>query len=188
MESNAIEKKYRPYVVIASIAIPLVVALLFGVKIEGVDLSFLPPIYATLNAAAAVLLILAVIAIKNGNKKNHKRLVQLAILSSLLFLVGYVAYHITSDSTIYGDLDHNGERSITENQYVSTSMWVYFFFLFTHITLSIIVIPFVLNTYIKGWAGNYKAHKKWAKITFPLWLYVAISGVIVYLMISPYYA
>jgi putative membrane protein len=168
-----LEKKFRPLIIILSIVIPVVVAVLFGVKIPGYDTSFLPPIYATINGITAVILVLAVISIKNGKRKLHENLMKLAILCSLLFLLGYVTYHMTSDSTAYG-----GPKS--------TAM-VYYFILISHIVLSIAVIPLVLITYLKGWAGNFESHKKMAKITFPIWLYVAITGVIVYVMISPYY-
>ncbi len=168
-----LEKKYRPLVIILSIVIPVVVAVLFGVKIDGVDTSFLPPIYATINAITAVLLIAAVIAIKKGNRETHQKLMTAAVICSLLFLVGYVVYHMTSDSTPYG-----GEGTVA---------LVYYFLLISHIILSIAVIPLVMITYLKGWARNFKAHRKIAKITFPIWLYVAVSGVAVYLMISPYY-
>ena len=168
-----LEKKYRPYVIALSIIIPLVVALLFGIKIEGVDTSFLPPIYATINGITALVLILAVISIKNGNRKLHQRLMTLAVVCSLAFLVGYIAYHITSDSTPYGG---TGAVAI-----------IYYILLISHILLSVAVIPLVMITYLKGWAGNYVGHRKIARITFPIWLYVAISGVVVYLMISPFY-
>ena len=99
--------------------------------------------------------------------------VAFAIFCSLLFLVMYVAYHMTSNSTTFG-----GEGVIK---------YVYYFILITHIILSVIIIPFVLTTYMRAKLTNFTAHKKIAKITFPLWLYVAVTGVIVYLMISPYY-
>jgi len=170
-----LEKKYRPLVIVLSIVIPVVVAVLFGMpKVEGVDLSFLPPIYATINGITAVLLVMAVISVKKGNIKRHELLIKCAIACSLLFLVGYVAYHLTSDSTPFGG--------------TGTTALIYYFLLISHIILSIGVLPLVLITYLKGWAGNLKAHRRLAKITFPLWLYVAVSGVIVYLMISPYYA
>lgn len=169
----SLEKKYRPLVIVLSIVIPVVVAALFGIKIEGVDTSFLPPIYATINGITAVVLVLAVISIKNGNRKRHEALIKVAVLCSLLFLVGYVTYHITSESTKYG-----GEGFVAI---------VYYFLLISHILLSIGVIPLVMITYLKGWAGNFESHRKIAKITFPIWLYVAVSGVVVYLMISPYY-
>lgn len=175
---NSVEKKYNKWIIILSILIPVVVAVLFRVKLSdfGVEvkpLTFLPPIYATINGITAVLLVLAVKAIKNGNRALHERLVKIAITCSVLFLAMYVAYHMTSESTSYG-----GE---------GVMRGVYFFILITHILLSIIIIPFVLITYVRGISGNFAKHRKIAKITFPLWLYVAITGVIVYLMISPYY-
>lgn len=167
-------KKYTILIWVLSIMIPIVVAVLFSVKIPGVErLGFLPPIYASINALTAVLLITAVYQIKKGNRKTHERLMKTAIMCSVLFLIMYMAYHMTSDSTKYG-----GE-----------GMWkyVYYFILLTHILLSIIIIPFVLITYVRAISGQFYKHRKIARITFPLWLYVAISGVLVYLMISPYY-
>lgn len=173
-----LEKKYNFWIKVLSIAIPAVVALLFGVNLQklGYDvkpLSFLPPIYATINGITAVLLVLAVRAIKRGNRNLHERLVKIAIGCSVAFLAMYVAYHMTSVETSYG-----GAGAIK---------YVYFFILITHIILSIIIIPFVLITYSRGILGNYAKHKKIARIAYPLWLYVAVTGVIVYLMISPYY-
>ncbi len=169
------EKKYNKWIVVLSVAIPLVVAVLFGIKIPNVEpLSFLPPIYASINGVTAILLIIALWAIKNGNRKLHENLMKVAIGLSVAFLAMYVAYHMTSESTKYG-----GEGIVR---------YVYYFILITHILLSIAVIPFVLITYVRAITNNFERHKKIAKITFPLWLYVAITGVIVYLMISPYYA
>jgi putative membrane protein len=171
LDSN---KKYNKWIWILSILIPVVVTVLFGVNIPGVErLWFLPPIYATLNGLTALLLITAVIQIKKGNRKTHEQLMKTAIVFSLLFLILYIAYHITSDSTKFG-----GEGVIK---------YIYYFILISHILLSVVVIPFVLITFVKGFTGQFAAHKKIAKITFPLWLYVAISGVVVYIMISPYY-
>ncbi|MFK7780953.1 DUF420 domain-containing protein [Psychroserpens sp.] len=177
-ENNSEEKKYNKWIVILAIIIPLVVAILsrlklqdFGVAVE--PLTFLPPIYATINGLTALILIIAVIAIKNKNRKLHERLMKFAILLSVSFLIMYVAYHMTSDSTKFG-----GEGVVK---------YIYYFILLTHILLSIIIIPFVLITYVRAITNNFERHKKIAKITFPLWLYVAITGVIVYLMISPYY-
>ena len=178
MEDNSLEKKYNKLIIAVSILIPVVVAILFGVKLKdfGFDvapLSFLPPIYATTNGFTALLLIAAVVAIKNGNRRLHERLMTGAIALSIAFLVMYVAYHMTSDSTKFGG--------------VGTIRYVYFFILFTHIVLSIAIIPMVLITYVRAIGKNFDKHKKIARITFPIWLYVAITGVVVYLMISPYY-
>ena len=169
------EKKepYQKLIIVLSIVLPLAVAALFGIRIPGYDFSFLPPIYATINGITAILLIVAVIAIKNKKKKLHEILMKTCIGFSALFLVMYVAYHMTSDSTPFG-----GEGAIRI---------VYFFILITHIALSIAVVPFVLFTFSRALSGNFERHKALAKFTFPIWLYVAVTGVIVYLMISPYY-
>lgn len=174
VENTSAEKKYNKWIVILSIVIPLVVATLFTVKIPNVEpLSFLPPIYASINALTALVLLIALWAIKNKKRKLHENLMKFAIILSVAFLVMYVAYHMTSDSTKFG-----GEGTVK---------YVYYFILLTHILLSIVVIPFVLITYVRAIAKNFERHKKIARITFPLWLYVAVTGVIVYIMISPYY-
>jgi putative membrane protein len=167
-------KRFNTWITIISIVIPVLVALLFRVKLPGVEpLTMLPPIYAGINALTAVLLVLAVVSIKNGNQQRHQQLMQVCIGLSLLFLIMYVAYHMTSESTPYG-----GEGIMK---------YVYFFILISHIFLSIVVIPLVLKTYARAYLKDFKRHRKLARITFPIWLYVAISGVVVYLMISPYY-
>ena len=174
MTSNtSSSKKYNVYIVILSIVIPLAVAVMFNVKLDYELPVFLPPIYATINGITAFILILAVWAIKNNKRILHERLMKTAIFSSIVFLMMYLAYHMTTDSTKFG-----GEGYIK---------YIYLFILFTHILLSIAVIPFVLLSYVRAITKDFEKHKKIAKITFPLWLYVAISGVIVYLMISPYY-
>ena len=176
--NNAIEKKYSKWIVVLSVAIPLVVALLFSVNLRklGYDvepLSFLPPIYATTNGITAVLLVVAVMAIRKGNRQLHERLMKTAIALSVAFLAMYVAYHMTSNETRFG-----GEGIIR---------YVYYFILITHIVLSIAIIPLVLITYVRALAERFDRHRKIARITFPLWLYVAVTGVVVYIMISPYY-
>lgn len=178
MEKNSVEQKFSKFIVLVSILIPVVVALLFSVKLKDFGfhvepLSFLPPIYATINGVTAVVLVAGVLAIKNGKRKLHEQLMTTAIALSVVFLVMYVAYHMTSDSTKFG-----GQGMIRN---------VYFFILITHILLSIAVIPLVLITYVRTLAEKFDKHKKIAKITFPIWLYVAVTGVVVYLMISPYY-
>ena len=168
------ENKYKKLTIIISIVLPLAVAALFGIKIPNVEpLSFLPPIYASINGLTAILLITAVLAIKNGKRQLHERLMKSCLVLSILFLGMYVAYHMTSNSTEFG-----GEGVIK---------YVYYLILVTHIVLSIAIIPLVLITYTRALSEAFDKHKKIAKITFPLWLYVAVTGVIVYVMISPYY-
>mgnify|MGYP000019299112 CR=1 FL=1 len=178
----------RKWIIAISIVIPIAVAALFGIKVEGVDFSFLPPIYAGINAVTGGLLILALIFIKSGKVQQHQKTIQLALVLSVLFLLCYVAYHMTSDSTVYGDLDHDGALSGKELGLVGATRFAYILLLLSHIFLSIAVIPVVLFTYLHAWEGNYQKHKKWAKFAFPIWLYVAVTGVIVYFMIAPYYA
>lgn len=175
MSTESLSKKdpYQKLIIALSIVIPLAVAALFKIKIEGYDFSFLPPIYATINGFTAVLLVLAVRAIKSGDRSLHETLMKICIALSASFLVMYVIYHMFSESTAYG-----GEGVLK---------YVYYFILVSHILLSIAVIPFVLFTFSRALAGNYERHKSLAKITFPIWLYVATTGVIVYLMIRPYY-
>ena len=178
----------RKWIIAISIVIPIAVAALFAIKIEGVDFSFLPPIYAGINAATAALLIMALRFIKQGNVQLHQKTIQIALVLSVLFLLCYVAYHMTSDSTVYGDLDANGQLDEIEKSAVASTRLAYIILLLSHIFLSVAVIPVVLFTYLHAWEGNYQKHKKWAKFAFPIWLYVAVTGVIVYFMISPYYA
>ena len=166
--------KYNIYIWIVSIVVPVLVAFLFTVRIPNVEpLSFLPPIYASINGLTAIFLIIALWAIKNKKIVLHEGLMKISIGLSLVFLVMYVAYHKTSDSTPYG-----GEGFMR---------YIYFFILITHIILSIGVIPMVLITYVRAISKQFANHKKIARYTFPIWLYIAITGVIVYLMISPYY-
>jgi putative membrane protein len=177
MTKKSIDQKYNKLIVFVSILIPVVVAVLFNIKLKDLGyevepMSFLPPIYATINGVTAIVLVAAVLAIKKGNRKLHERLMTFAIALSLAFLVMYVAYHMTTESTKFG-----GEGLIR----------VYFGFLISHIILSIAVIPLVLISYVRALAAKFDQHKKIAKITFPIWLYVAVTGVIVYLMIAPYY-
>jgi len=176
-KANEMELRKEPYnklIVAVSILVPLLIAVLFGVKIPGYDFSFLPPIYATINGVTAILLVAAVMAIKRKNRVLHERLIKTCMALSATFLVLYVIYHMTSDSTPYGG--------------VGALRYVYFFILITHILLSVGVIPMVLFTFMRAWRGEFSRHRALAKYTFPLWLYVAVTGVIVYLMISPYYS
>ena len=167
-------KKYRPLVIAVSVLVPIVVAILFTVRIPDAEpLTFLPPIYAGINALTSLLLIAALYFIKNGKRMIHEALMKVCIGLSLIFLVMYIAYHMTTDPTPFG-----GEGVIK---------YVYYFILISHILLSIIVIPLVLTSYTRAISSEFISHKKISKITFPVWLYVAVTGVIVYLMISPYY-
>jgi putative membrane protein len=178
MNNKIEEKKYSKFIIAVSVLIPVAVAILLTVRLKdfGINvqsLPFLPAIYATINGITAIVLVTAVVAIKNGNKALHQKLMTSAIVLSVIFLLLYIAYHLTTDATKFGGV--GGIR------------YVYFFLLISHIVLSIITIPLVLISYVRALSERFDAHKKIAKITFPIWLYVAITGVLVYLMISPYY-
>lgn len=192
-ETRSLEQKFGKLIIAVSIIIPVVVAVLFSVKLKDLGvkvepLSFLPPIYATINGLTAVVLVWAVMAVRRGRRKLHENLMTFAIGLSVAFLVMYVAYHMTSGNTRFGDTDHDGQLSVTENAEAGVMRSVYFFILVTHIVLSIAIIPLVLVTYVRALAQRFDRHRKIAKITYPIWLYVAVTGVVVYLMISPYYA
>jgi len=167
-------RKYIPWVWILSIAVPVIVAILFLIRIPNVNsLTFLPPVYATINAITAIVLTLAYFAIRNKKITLHERLMKTAIALSVVFLVMYVAYHMTSDPTPYGG--------------VGISRPIYYFILISHILLSIGIIPLVLVTYVRAISKLFLDHKKIARYTFPIWMYIAVTGVVIYLMISPYY-
>lgn len=164
---------YKKLIIVLSILIPLAVAVLFRVKIEGYDFRFLPSIYATINGLTAILLIAAVYFIKQGKRVIHERIMMVCVGLSAAFLVLYVVYHMTTPSTAYG-----GQGFLK---------YVYYVILISHIVLSVFITPLVLFTLSRALNGNFDRHKALAKFTFPIWLYVAVSGVVVYLMISPYY-
>jgi putative membrane protein len=164
---------YKKLIIVLSIVIPVAVAVLFRVKIEGFDFRFLPAIYASINALTAALLVTAFYFIKQGKRLIHERIMMFCVGLSATFLVLYVLYHMTTPSTVYG-----GEGFFK---------YLYYFILISHIVLSVAITPLVLFTLSRALGGNFARHKALAKFTFPIWLYVAVSGVVVYLMISPYY-
>ena len=166
--------KHKGLIIFVSILIPLVVLILFNVRLPNVEpLYSLPPIYATINGMTAIILIFSLLAIKAKKIKTHEALMKVAIALSLIFLIMYVAYHMTSEPTPFG-----GDGYIK---------YFYYFILITHIFLSIFIIPLVLITYVRAISRHFDSHRRIAKVTFPMWLYIAITGVIVYIMISPYY-
>lgn len=164
---------YRKLIVFLSVAIPVTVAVLFRVRVPGYDFSFLPPIYASLNGLTAVLLVVSYRFIKAGRRSIHEAINRVCIALSGAFLIMYVLYHMTSDPTPYG-----GEGALR---------YIYYFVLITHIALSVAVVPLILLTFSRAIAGNFERHRRLAKFTFPIWLYVAVTGVLVYVMISPFY-
>jgi len=161
-------------ITIISIALPLVVIVLFGVKLKvelPFDVHLLPMINAVLNSISAITLIAALLAVKQKNIKLHSNLIYFAMTVSLIFLLLYVFYHIITDST----------------KYEGTMGYLYYPLLISHIILAAIQAPLVLFAFLFGYSGQIEKHKRLVKISYPVWLYVSISGVLCYLMISPYY-
>jgi putative membrane protein len=166
--------EHRSVITTLSVLIPLLVAVLFSIEpIPGYNTRFLPPVYASINGLTAVLLITAWWAIRNGRRRLHERIMKTCIALSASFLVMYVLYHMTNPSTPFG-----GQGWIRP---------VYFFLLLTHIMLSVAVVPLVLVSLSRALSARFDRHRKLARFALPLWLYVAVSGVLVYLMIAPYY-
>jgi putative membrane protein len=169
-----LEKKLNRLAYIASFVVLILVGMMRRVKITtDIDFGFLPPVHATLNAIAAVFLLLAFYYIKQGNVEKHRTFILAALSCSGLFLISYVVYHFTTPETRYG-----GEGVIRS---------VYFFLLITHVVLAAVILPFVLLTFIRAYTNQFERHKKMARWVFPLWLYVTITGPICYLMLKPYY-
>jgi putative membrane protein len=184
------DKKAKIFIWSVSIIVFAAVAFLAEVKIN-IRLSFNPHIFATLNAIinsiVAVLLVAALFAVKSKRYFLHKKLMLSAIVLSLLFLISYICHHLLTGDTKYGDLNHDGILSVDEKSLAGTMRYVYYFILATHIPLAGIILPFILFTAYRALTADYGRHMKLAKITWPIWFYVAITGVAVYLMIRPYY-
>lgn len=154
---------------------------------EGVELGMLPGFHALLNSVAAVLLVLALVAIKRKNIPAHRRFIHGALVCSCLFLVSYVVYHFTSGETLYGDMDGNGLVDAGELEAVGGSRGVYLVLLLSHIVLAAVSFPGILFTWVFGFTGQFDRHRKLARWVFPVWLYVAVTGPVCYLMLRPYY-
>lgn len=167
-------KKLNKGATIISIVVVLLVVLMRKIKLNlGIDFSFLPPFYSGLNALVAVVLILALMAVKKKNIAAHRRYMTIALGLSALFLLCYVVYHITTPTTNYCN-----EGNIR---------YLYFFLLITHIILAAALLPFILFTYIRAYTGQILLHRKMARWVFPLWLYVAVTGPVIYFMLRPCY-
>lgn len=191
--SGEVRKSARGWYLLATV-VTVIVLLLVGVMMRVElptpswwDVSFLPLTHAILNSLAAVFIILGGIFIKAGKKDLHRRMMMSAFTVSAVFLVCYVTYHLTSGHTLFGDLDHNGVVSEEEAALVSTSKPRYLVILLSHIALAALSFPLILFSIIAAFHGQFSLHKKLVRFAYPMWLYVAITGPIVYLLVRPYY-
>lgn len=184
------EKLVNRFILIVSIAVPVLVTILFYTPAIhlNINVSFLPKFHALLNSLVAICLLLGLYFIRNKNRKAHKLVMMTAFSLSALFLLSYVLYHASSDDTVFGDTDHNGSLSDLEAAAAGSIRYVYYVILITHIILAAVIMPFILVTLSRSLSGKFDKHKKIARITWPIWLYVAVTGVVVYFMIAPYYA
>lgn len=169
-----LEKRLNRLAYLVSAVVLLLVMMMRKIKLDvGIDFSFLPPVHASLNALAAVILVVAYVFIRKKNVQAHRRAIYAAMVCSALFLLSYVLYHFTTPETRFG-----GEGVIR---------YIYFFILITHVILAAVILPFILLTFNRAYTAQYERHRKMARWVFPLWLYVAITGPICYLMLKPYY-
>ena len=186
----SLARKLTVLVWVVSAAVLFLVALMREVKIElpeGVSLHFLPPFHAILNSLAALSLIMAIISIKSGNVINHQRWIYGAMSFSLIFLLSYVVYHFTTPETKYGDLNNDGFLSQEEKVTAGSMRNTYLFILLSHILLAALSLPFILLNFVYGFTNQFQKHRKLARKVFPVWLYVAITGPVVYILLRPYY-
>lgn len=176
---------------VVSVVVFLAVAVLAQVKVEvdlGFDVHVFALINAVINSLVSVLLLAGLWAVKQKKFVLHKQLMIAAIVLSVLFLLSYIAHHLFAGETRYGDLNHDEVIDATEKAAAGSMRMVYYLILITHIPLAGVILPFILFTAYRALIGEYEVHKKLTRITWPVWFYVAVTGVIVYIMISPYYS
>ena len=184
------DKKARIFIFLFSAIVFTAVVVLSRVKLSvnlGFDVHLFAKANAVINSCVAVLLIVALIAVKAKNYKLHRNIMLTAMFLSVLFLVSYICHHLFAGETRFGDVNHDGIVSEVEKVAVGSSRMIYYIILGTHIPLAGIILPFILFSAYRALTGEFDKHKKLVRITWPIWFYVAVTGVAVYWMISPYY-
>lgn len=184
------DKQARLIIYTISIVVFAAVVFLSKFKLNadiGFDVHLFAKANAVINSMVAVLLLAGLFTAKQKNYELHKKIMLSAIALSVLFLLSYIAHHLLAGDTRYGDNNHDGIISLDEKALSGNLRMVYYFILITHIPLAAVILPFILFTAYRALTGEYEKHKKLVRITWPVWFYVAVTGVVVYLMISPYY-
>lgn len=184
------DKKAYWLIITFSVVVFALIAALGNFKISihsDFDVHVFAKINAVINTAVALLLIAGLIAVKNGKYRLHRNVMITAMLLSILFLISYIAHHLLAGEAKFGDLNHDGLLSDEEKLQAGALRVFYLLLLSTHILLAAIILPFILFTAYRALTSEWPAHKKLAKYTWPLWLYVAVTGPVVYFLISPYY-
>jgi putative membrane protein len=192
LQPSLVKDDRKAKILIWTVSIVVFVAVVVLSKVKLVlNLPFNVHVFATINAVinsmVAVLLVAGLITAKNKNYLIHKKIMLSAIILSVLFLVSYICHHLLAGETKYGDLNHDGVLSLNETVMAGSARVFYYILLLTHIPLAAIILPFILFTAYRALTGEYEKHRKLVRITWPVWFFVAVSGVVVYLMISPYY-
>jgi putative membrane protein len=186
------DKKAKWFISIVSVVIFVVIASLSKLPPPKFPFDFNVHIFAFINAvinsAVSVLLVWGLVSAKQKKFTVHKNVMLFAIILSVLFLVFYIGHHLFAGDTKYGDINHDGLLDAAETAAVSGTRYIYYFILVTHIILAAVILPFILFTAYRALTGEYSKHKKIARYTWPLWFYIAVTGVVVYWMISPYYS
>ncbi len=184
------DRKAKLFIYTVSAIVFTAVVVLSRVKLTvdlGFDVHLFAMTNAIINTAVAVILVLALLAVKQKKFALHKNLMLFAIILSVFFLLSYICHHLFAGETKFGDLNGDGVLKPDEVLEAGNMRIVYYFVLFTHIPLAGIILPFILFTAYRALIGEFEQHKKLTRITWPIWFYVAVTGVIVYIMISPYY-
>ena len=184
------DKKANWLIIGSSLVVFIAVGALSRVKLDldlGFDIHVFAKLNAIINSIVTILLVAALIAVKQKKYLLHKRIMLTALLLSVLFLVSYICHHLLAGDTLFGDTDHNGVVSEAEKAATGPLRYFYYFILLTHIPLAGLILPFILFTAYRALIAEFQRHKKLARITWPVWFYVSMTGVLVYLLISPYY-
>ena len=193
LQPSLVKNDSKAKIVIWVVSIVVFGAVAFLAKFKlNIDLGFNVHVFAAFNAVinsvVAILLIAGLVTVKQKKYALHKKIMLSAIILSVLFLVSYICHHLLAGDTRFGDINHDGILSDQEKSAVGSLRIIYYVILITHIPLAAIILPFILFTAYRALIGEYEKHKKLTRITWPVWFYVAVTGLVVYLMISPYYA
>jgi putative membrane protein len=184
------DKKANWLILLFSLVVFAAVVSLSRYKLDvdlGFDVHFFAKLNALINSVVSVLLLAGLLVVRQGKYLLHKKIMIAALVLSVLFLVSYICHHLFAGETKFGDIDHDGLVTETEKALAGSKRTFYYIILATHIPLAGIILPFILFTAYRALIGEWPKHVKLAKITWPVWLYVSVTGVLVYLLISPYY-
>lgn len=184
------DKKAKQLIWLFSVVVFSAVVLLSNYKLSlslGFDVHIFAKVNAYINSAITFLLLAALVSVKSKNYSLHKKLMLTALVLSIVFLVSYIAHHLLAGETRFGDVNHDGIVDAAEASAIGGMRTFYFIILFSHIFLAAVILPFILFTAYRALIAEYPTHKKLARYTWPLWFYVAVTGPIIYFMISPYY-